>query len=244
MSSIECPICMDVVETSKNMIVTDCGHIFHCSCLMQNVAHNGFACPSCRTKMAEDPFEEEDEDDISEDEQEEVSDHALTSFRMFQQQIDGQEPEEEPEEDWETDEDEYEDDDEADEELQVMPSAAYMAVKLMERGITYEDLIKNLLYEFHSEFGELYQDYQRRSAEVQGQFRAVISRYDPENDVPAIAPSMHTQVEVPAIAPSTHTQVEVPVMAPLMLTQVAEPKMTNEVLSVVERIRINSRVYK
>ena len=31
---------------------------------MQNVSHNGFDCPYCRTKMANEPQEEYDEDDV------------------------------------------------------------------------------------------------------------------------------------------------------------------------------------
>ena len=58
---IECPICMDQIEEGKNRITTECGHCFHASCLMTNVAHNGFGCPYCRTAMAEE-VEDEEED--------------------------------------------------------------------------------------------------------------------------------------------------------------------------------------
>ena len=59
---IECPICMDVIEGNRNVVTTECGHTFHCKCMMTNVAHNGFACPLCRSDMVEMPEEEEDED--------------------------------------------------------------------------------------------------------------------------------------------------------------------------------------
>lgn len=53
---MDCPICMDCIETTtKNCVTTNCGHCFHTNCLMQNVAHNGFACPYCRAVMAEKP---------------------------------------------------------------------------------------------------------------------------------------------------------------------------------------------
>ena len=58
---IECPICMDSIEISTNCVTTECGHCFHTNCLMKSIAHNGFGCPYCRTKMAEEPEEEEDE---------------------------------------------------------------------------------------------------------------------------------------------------------------------------------------
>jgi len=35
----------------KNQVVTDCGHIFHASCLMQHVSYNGYGCPYCRKNM-------------------------------------------------------------------------------------------------------------------------------------------------------------------------------------------------
>jgi len=59
----ECPICLCEIEGRKNIVTTECGHTFHCKCLMQNVAHNGFACPFCRTEMADIIEDEDDEDD-------------------------------------------------------------------------------------------------------------------------------------------------------------------------------------
>ena len=55
MSDITCSICMDTIATTNNNVTTECGHCFHTKCLMQNVAHNGFACPCCRTAMANTP---------------------------------------------------------------------------------------------------------------------------------------------------------------------------------------------
>ena len=57
----------------------------------------------------------------------------------------------------------------------------------MERGVTYEDLVKNILTAEHSSWDRYFQDYDRRSAEVYGQIRAIISRYEQEPDIPAIA---------------------------------------------------------
>jgi hypothetical protein len=59
---IECPICMDPIDGNKNSVVTECGHKFHCSCLMKNSCHNGFDCPMCRSAMVEDMEEDDDED--------------------------------------------------------------------------------------------------------------------------------------------------------------------------------------
>lgn len=62
----KCPICMEEIESEKNRVITDCGHAFHCSCLMQNAAYNGFGCPYCRSTMAIEPLEEDDESDETE----------------------------------------------------------------------------------------------------------------------------------------------------------------------------------
>lgn len=171
----ECPICMDTIEVLGNRVVTECGHAFHCSCLMQNIAHNGFGCPYCRSKMADEPeeeyYEEDDEDDDSIEVATVFEEDALISFRMFHQQNNGEEVEEDPEQwgviSW------------SDEEEDDMPDATYMAEKLDARGITYEDLVKNILYQEHSDFGEKFVDYERRSSEVYGQFKAIISQYIP-----------------------------------------------------------------
>ena len=48
----ECPICFELIE-KINIVTTECGHVFHTSCLMKNVVHNGFGCPYCRAVMAE-----------------------------------------------------------------------------------------------------------------------------------------------------------------------------------------------
>ena len=101
---IECPICYDEIDVLKNCVTTECGHQFHCKCLMQNSATNGFSCPMCRSTMAVELEESDSEageyDDYEDDEEEEgeieeINDNVLTSFRMFHQQLDGDEVEEE-----------------------------------------------------------------------------------------------------------------------------------------------------
>ena len=59
---VECPICYDEIDQLKNCVTTECGHQFHCKCLMQNSATNGFSCPMCRSIMAEES--ESDDEDI------------------------------------------------------------------------------------------------------------------------------------------------------------------------------------
>lgn len=91
---MSCPICLENIKGPKNRVVTKCGHAFHSVCLFENIAHNGFACPYCRTAMISQPppqpptpviEEEEDPLTIQED------DH-LRGFRFFQNSLDNEAP--------------------------------------------------------------------------------------------------------------------------------------------------------
>ena len=72
----ECPICLEVIEGFKNRVTTECGHTFHCKCLMTNAAHNGFGCPFCRTEMADEVADSESEDEDRYDDDSEDGDDA------------------------------------------------------------------------------------------------------------------------------------------------------------------------
>lgn len=180
---IECPICMDTIVLTNNRVTTECGHTFHCSCLLQNAAHNGFGCPYCRKELAEELIDEEDEEDEEEEDEEEDEDYAdwidnegpfdnypLTSFRMFHQRLNDEEVEEEDEEELEEELEE--------EENQDIPNAAYIGRKLEERGINYDQLVKSLLHLEHViTLRGRPMDYERTSMKVYGQIRSVIHGY-------------------------------------------------------------------
>ena len=200
----ECPICMENIDSVCNRVVTECGHAFHCSCLMKNAAHNGFGCPYCRTVMAEQPEDSDSEDSDSDSEEETVFDEdALTSFRMFHQRINGEEIEEQEEDDddWGTVDSEVEVEGEV--LVSELPDAAYVAEKLSGRGITFEDLVKDALFNAHSNWGDHFSEYERRSSEVYGQFRAVITQFSPPPTLPLPTPQTvlpQTVLPVPQIA--------------------------------------------
>jgi len=176
----ECPICMDEIQAANiNCVTTECGHQFHASCLLKNVAHNGFGCPYCRTALAEDPEEDEDDDDetVSEFSDEELDlydDYSLRGMRwLFQRSLN--EPLDE-EEDINPN-----DVEEAIEDPVPRPSAAYVAERLSNQGITFEDLVKCMLYTNHEEY-EDYEGYQVKESELFGKFRILISNYNPEEN--------------------------------------------------------------
>lgn len=174
-SNNDCPICMEVIETmAKNYCVTECGHCFHTNCLMQSVAHNGFGCPYCRTKMAEEP-EHEDETVWSEDEEEDVEpfeDIALNAFRWFNMRIEGEEiPEDDVEEETEEEDEE--------EELEV-PSVQFIAQKLSERRISPTEMVKALLLQ-HEEYASN-PDCENADDKLFGEMRIIISNFTREQE--------------------------------------------------------------
>ena len=174
----DCPICLDTVEGTKNQTITDCGHCFHTSCLMTSVAHNGFGCPFCRTKMAEEVADEESDYDDEEEEEEMFDDDTLRGFRMFMNNIDGDALDEEDLEEENVYEEEINAVEEPAEEP-TAPSASFVAQKLTQEGVTIEDLVKILLIG-HDEYDHQSEELERCDNYIFGRVRAIISNYNPQ----------------------------------------------------------------
>jgi hypothetical protein len=64
----ECPICLEEIVGLKNRVTTECGHTFHCRCLLTNAAHNGFGCPFCRAELADAVKDSDSESEYDSDE--------------------------------------------------------------------------------------------------------------------------------------------------------------------------------
>jgi hypothetical protein len=206
---------MDVIDASKNRVVTDCGHIFHCSCLMQNAVHNGFGCPFCRTAMAEEPQEEADEEDewsdVSDDEGDEremFDDHVLRSMRFMFNNIEGI-----PHDILDVhDENEYQQEEaeranRATEAPTNVPNAAFIAAKLIQQGVTMEQIIKCLMVH-HEEYDDLdmFNDLDQTESDIFGKMRIIISNYSPDEAIPT--------AQVAAEPPSTPLPHPIVVVAP------------------------------
>ena len=154
---IDCPICMDSIEsTTRNCVTTECGHCFHANCLMQNVAHNGFGCPYCRAAMIEEPEEEE----------------SIWS-----------------------DEDEEEDEEEEDDLNQstTIPSTDYVAQKLREQGVTYEQLVKNICYMEYREYGN--EDTERANEQIYENICSIMDNYTSEPSAVVAKSFAHLSLE-------------------------------------------------
>ena len=219
-TTIECPICMENIDEIANKVVTECGHTFHCSCLMRNAAFNGFGCPYCRTVMAEERKSDNDDDTnsyYSDIPQEMFNDDSLTAFRIFNQIINNEEIEEEVEgegNDWGT-VDGDDDDTSSLTDSQQVPDSIYVTQKLVERGITIEDLVKNILFDQIRESEDQYPEYERRAGQVYGQFRAIMAQFRPEQqNAPIIPPPLE-----PVVIPLPLEHVSVP--------EIAEAKMSS-----------------
>ena len=185
-AQIDCPICMDCVETNKNCVTTECGHCFHASCLMTSVAHNGFGCPYCRTAMAEAPEDDESTEYETDDEEEENfdDDYVLRGFRFFYDNLNNQphEPEDEAEEEeMIQNEAENEVEDEADPNV---PTTDFVAQRLREQGVTFEQLVNMICTMDHDEFPET-EESERFGDELFGKIRIIVSNYQPEQVVVA-----------------------------------------------------------
>ena len=212
-NKFECPICMDDIEINRNCVTTECGHCFHASCLMTSVAHNGFGCPYCRTAMAEAPEEDEETeyetDDEEEDEVDPLEDNdMLRGFRFFFNNVNGDAHDEDDVEE----EVANEEAERAYQEQQVdivKPSAAFITEKLVEQGVTMEQLIKALLKD-HEEYDAEEEEALRLDDEIFGKMRIIISNFTPEQAVVAPEPQPVAPLPVPVAEIDSSAQPKTP----------------------------------
>jgi uncharacterized protein YbaR (Trm112 family) len=57
--SDECAICLNTIDKSTNFSITDCGHRFHCSCLIK-ASIKKRQCPMCRADLLKEEENEEE----------------------------------------------------------------------------------------------------------------------------------------------------------------------------------------
>ena len=197
----DCPICMEVIDISKNCVTTECGHCFHANCLMKSVAHNGFGCPYCRTAMAEavkrndddddeDEWSDTDDDEEEEEEEDRFGDNILRGFRFFMNSVNN------------TPQDQDDIDDET-EWLRLLeehrnnqqegngpkPTAEYVEQKLVEQGITMSHLVKIILRD-HDEYDDDDANFERVDDEIWGKIRMIISNYNPQQEAQQVEHSI------------------------------------------------------
>jgi hypothetical protein len=173
---MECPICMENILADVNCVKTDCGHLFHTSCLMKNTAVNGYDCPCCRAQMAEMPEDSvisgEEEYDSDDDDDDEASiyfdaegeeDFIFLGFRWFHQRIHSEELEGDAEEYEEMAKEEKEWDEEsanASEEVKAKIDNILLGLKKI-KSISYDELLKAFV---HKNMNKLSLNYEAEAA--------------------------------------------------------------------------------
>ncbi len=190
---MECSICLDCIDGTKNQIITECGHCFHASCLMKNVSHNGFGCPYCRATMAEAQVKDDDESvysDYTDIENELYDDYSLRGMRWMFQRANGEELDDDADDEEEgeptavgqvpEEREEGEVEEDSDEEEEDIPSAEFIAYKLERSRVTMEMLVKAMLALDHNEYGDN-REYNEMESNIFGRLRTIISNYRPEH---------------------------------------------------------------
>lgn len=196
----DCPICMDELPVvgGSNRVVTECGHVFHTSCLLTNVSHNGFGCPYCRASLAVSSVEvideESDESSSAYDPTDDLNDgmvmdvenvthtdYVLRGLRWFFNRESGEELDDEDDvvpDEIDADSDPY-GEDMFESNSQVVPPASYISGKLVRQGITMDDLVKVLMYRTSDrEFGDdAEEEYERLSRSVHSRMVRIVSGY-------------------------------------------------------------------
>jgi hypothetical protein len=155
----ECSICYDIVNKNNNCVITECGHCFHTTCLMKNVALNGYSCPLCRRSLGK----EDDDTTVTTTElygthrNSDASERSETMFGVTFRDLatlqtsNVQSPVEKP-------------------------SPAFITEKLIEQGITMEQLVKALLKD-HDEYDVEETEFINIDDDLFGVLRTIISNY-------------------------------------------------------------------
>ena len=167
MCETECPICMEIIDLCKNCSTTECGHKFHSNCLMRSIAFNGFGCPYCRFEMVEEIDDSEDEEDERED-------------------GDGDEEGEGGEDDDDEEDEDYEGEDDENEN-QELPSFELIQKKFIDKGITYESLVKTVMFNsmiYHK--NDNIEEYRKYNTFMEELFFDIVSKYQAEQEAEVV----------------------------------------------------------
>ena len=165
MCETECPICMEIIDLCKNCSTTECGHKFHSNCLMRSIAFNGFGCPYCRFEMVEEIDDSDDEEDEREDGDGDGDEEGEG----------GEEDDDEEDEDYEGEDDEGEN--------QPLPSFELIQKKFIDKGITYESLVKTIMFNsmiYHK--NDNIEEYRKYNTFMEELFFDIVSKYQTEQE--------------------------------------------------------------
>ena len=120
-AAVECGICYDELNSSKNNCSTTCGHTFCMSCFIKATKQNN-CCPLCRNEL----YPEEKNEDEDEDEEDDEDDETLS-------ELTGEDEDDDEYTVYSIDED--------------GPTIEAVSHRLYNSGMTYEDLV-TILYPY------------------------------------------------------------------------------------------------
>jgi hypothetical protein len=193
---------------------------------MKSVAHNGFGCPYCRTTMAEAP---DDDDSSSNDEYEDIyNDDVLRGLRFFANNLQGivhNEDDEDAEDDYQTEllHASARQDEEPDVSI---PTTQFVANKLREQGINYDQVVSLILFNNHEEYD--IDTLERLDSEVFGKIRRIVSNYTPEQAVNERLPQQFISV-------GRHQQLH------YIIEDESEEEINYEIINISRRILDNKK---
>jgi len=167
----------------NNCVTTECGHLFHSSCLMKSVSIIGFTCPYCRTIMAEKIKDNDDDESYTSYDEEMIDEYeyALRGFRFLFNNLNGHIHEQQDNEDEDEDE-EYEN--EAELEIEPVqnvngPSYSFITQKLIEQGVTMELLVRAIMScDTDGKYGADHYENDCIERQVTGRMARIINDYN------------------------------------------------------------------
>jgi len=132
--------------------------------------------------MADEVADEESDYDNDDDEMETelYDDDVLRGFRLFNNNINGEEHDEDDveEEIFVNEESESESEAGAEDDAAAPPPVLYVAQKLVEQGVTMEQLLKAVLCSCH-DYQRDYEDFERVESEIVGRISTILNNYTP-----------------------------------------------------------------
>jgi hypothetical protein len=129
---------------------------------MKSIAFNGFGCPYCRFEMVEEIDDSDDEDDEEEGGEGE-------------EREDGDGDDDEEDEDYDGEDDENEN--------QPLPSFELIQKKFIEKGITYESLVKTIMFNsmiYHK--NDNIEEYRKYNIFMEELFFDIVTKYQSEQE--------------------------------------------------------------
>jgi len=144
--------------------------------LMRSIAFNGFGCPYCRFEMVEEIADSEDDEEY-----EDGGDRAQDDANEDDDDDDADDDADDADDD--DNDDDADDDDDVIDPNEPLPSFELIQKKFIEKGITYESLVKTIMFNsliYHKK--ENFEDYQKCNTFMEELFFDIVTKYKPEQE--------------------------------------------------------------